>query len=217
MARSWAGGKAGHVLSIANAAWQSGPAALRPSQLPGVRTAAFTAFYSPRYLPALVYVPWVSADVTHVKQPQHLQKLAERPREGLWWQVFTPVAVGAKKVLRVAAARRMKRAWREAMEGEGFGGDGRGHEVGKKLVGSLRFVAKEGFWRLESKVLGEEMRIVVKALCKECGVTSKRVVRGVGLAKGGKGPVRGKETEAEAAQRRRRLRDMERVGGLSGG
>lgn len=188
-------GKYARILNAANAIWQRGPAASRPTRLPGLKaTTACTTYYTPAYEPSLVYTPWLFSDVSHVRHAAHARAHAARPRAGLWWFVFTPPGLAGRKVLRSSMARRVRAAFETALAGQGFDASGVRRDGSGALTGSAKLVVKSvrvGNGDVEMReVLTREMEQTVALLCKVSGVPRvdlTRMVDGSNAARKGRG------------------------------
>ncbi|KAF2454734.1 hypothetical protein BDY21DRAFT_352588 [Lineolata rhizophorae] len=116
--------------------------------------------------------------------PQHLlvqKKLRDRDRNALWWQTHCGLGVSPKAVVRVWCARRLRHAFREALDDRGLDwlarpkgpkGDDGGMQQDKKkpkaaILGYLRLKGKETLITMKYDTIKEECRLTVDELLKE--------------------------------------------------
>ena len=124
--------------------------------------AAYSPVYHPFYVSKVVL-----DDKTH---PFYLPTAARwdaRPRVGLWWHATGNTMLGKKAVVRRWCGRRLKNAFREALEERGFDEDGKGL-FGGALTGCLEMDTKEGIVKAKFEEVKREAGMVVEHVMKMC-------------------------------------------------
>ena len=128
------------------------------------------ASYSPTHHPMFL-AQKILEDPEHVLYLPTKQKYNTRPRDTLWWN-FSCNHLKNKAVVRSWAARRMKKAFVEALYSMGFNEDGQvrveeAQKVSKGssgLKGTLQMKGQHGAVTTTTEDVRQQMRLLVQAL-----------------------------------------------------
>ena len=139
---------------------------LRPLKIPGVTS--FRVLHSPDPQPAHA-ARMILDDIAHVLHQATRQKVAQRDRNTLWWNI-TSNNLPEKKAVRAWCCRRARGALVEALKARGYDREGRVQtDVGVRtsLCGSLQLLGTEHLITVKFSELQKEAAFVVDALVNE--------------------------------------------------
>ena len=116
--------------------------------------------YSPVYHPFYISKV-ILEDKTHPLYLPIIARWNARPKVGLWWNATGNTMAGKKTVVRRWCARRLRNAFREALEEKGFGEDGQ-RLVGAHLSGCLQMDTKEGIVKAKFEEVKREAGMILE-------------------------------------------------------
>lgn len=148
------------------------PARVGPFKAPGVTS--FRVMYSPVPQPAFA-ARFILDDTAHVLREATQQRLAERDKNTLWWNI-TSNQLSEKRVIRSWCCRRARGAIVEALRAKGYDREGRvlpNTGARPPLTGSLQLRGTEELITVKFSDLQKQAALLVDALVER----SSRVAR----------------------------------------
>jgi hypothetical protein len=125
------------------------------------------ARYHPRNVP--FYIAQAIFDSNdHAKYLQTVKRYDEMKQGILWWTAYQMPASAAKKVVRSWVKRRVKNAFKEALEANGIDSNGVSKVSGKaRMAGTLELHANKATVTVDYETLKQQLDLLVKAMARK--------------------------------------------------